>query len=76
MSHLPLKLLPTFTSEKDERNFWAEADSTEYLDWSSAESLSFPEPRSIFDQRRGMSVGHPYRPIFAQQSASALDSLQ
>jgi len=30
------KKLPEFKSEEDEREFWAAADSTEYLDWSSA----------------------------------------
>jgi predicted DNA binding CopG/RHH family protein len=29
------KKLPEFKNEQDERNFWAKADSTEYLDWSS-----------------------------------------
>ena len=30
------KKVPEFKSEEDERNFWATADSTEYIDWSSA----------------------------------------
>jgi len=30
------KKLPAFKTEDQERNFWATADSTEYLDWSSA----------------------------------------
>lgn len=29
------KKLPEFKTEDQERNFWATADSTEYLDWSS-----------------------------------------
>ena len=29
------KAIPEFKSEDDERKFWATADSTEYLDWSS-----------------------------------------
>ena len=29
------KKLPEFKSEDDERRFWATADSTEYVDWSS-----------------------------------------
>lgn len=29
------KKLPEFKNEEDERSFWASADSTEYLDWSS-----------------------------------------
>jgi predicted DNA binding CopG/RHH family protein len=30
------KKIPEFKSEEDERKFWGAADSTEYLDWSSA----------------------------------------
>jgi predicted DNA binding CopG/RHH family protein len=30
------KTLPKFRSEDEERNFWAKADSTQYLDWPSA----------------------------------------
>ena len=30
------RILPKFNSEDEERKFWASADSTEYLDWSSA----------------------------------------
>jgi predicted DNA binding CopG/RHH family protein len=30
------KKLPEFKTEDQERNFWATADSTEYLDWPSA----------------------------------------
>jgi predicted DNA binding CopG/RHH family protein len=29
------KKLPEFKSEEDERKFWATADSTEYVDWTS-----------------------------------------
>jgi predicted DNA binding CopG/RHH family protein len=30
------KKIPEFRNEDDERNFWNGADSTQYLDWSSA----------------------------------------
>jgi predicted DNA binding CopG/RHH family protein len=29
------KKLPEFKNEDEERKFWADADSTEYVDWSS-----------------------------------------
>ena len=29
-----LKKIPKFKSEEDERKFWAEVDSSEYIDWS------------------------------------------
>ena len=30
------KKIPNFTSEEAERKFWAVADSTQYVDWSTA----------------------------------------
>jgi len=36
------KKIPKFKSEKEEREFWQKVDSTEYLDWSKAERVSFP----------------------------------
>jgi predicted DNA binding CopG/RHH family protein len=40
-----LKKIPTFKSEDEERAFWAEADSTQYVDWSKARALRFPNLR-------------------------------
>ena len=37
-----MKKLPTFRSEAAERKFWAEHDSTEYVDWSKAKRAVFP----------------------------------
>lgn len=37
-----LKKVPEFKSEKDEREFWEAHDSSDYLNWSEAESLSLP----------------------------------
>jgi predicted DNA binding CopG/RHH family protein len=36
------KVVPAFADEAEERAFWQEADSTEYLDWSKAERVRFP----------------------------------
>ncbi|MDO9462459.1 MAG: BrnA antitoxin family protein [Deltaproteobacteria bacterium] len=36
------KKIPKFTSEDEERNFWATADSTEYVDWKKAERVVLP----------------------------------
>ena len=33
---------PIFKSEKAEREFWQENDSTEYVDWSKASHADFP----------------------------------
>jgi len=37
-----LKEIPKFNSEAEERKFWTNHDSTEYIDWENAESVSFP----------------------------------
>lgn len=34
--------IPKFKSERQEREFWARADSTRYVDWSSAKRLVLP----------------------------------
>jgi predicted DNA binding CopG/RHH family protein len=34
------KKIPQFKSEKQERDFWQSHDSTEYVDWKSAERLT------------------------------------
>ena len=31
-----MKKIPEFKTENDEREFWATADSTQYVDWTSA----------------------------------------
>lgn len=36
MKHVTKKGITEFKNEDDEREFWAKADSTKYLDWSSA----------------------------------------
>jgi len=42
MNKKSLKPIPKFRSEADERKFWETNDSTEYLDWSKAEHVRFP----------------------------------
>ncbi|MEW6768093.1 MAG: BrnA antitoxin family protein [Pseudomonadota bacterium] len=37
-----LKPIPSFKSEAEERKFWETHDSTEYLDWSKAQRMRFP----------------------------------
>ena len=36
------KQLPKFKSESEERRFWSTHDSTDYLDWSKAKRVLFP----------------------------------
>lgn len=37
-----LKTIPTFASEAEEQQFWETHDSTDYLDWSKAQSVVLP----------------------------------
>lgn len=37
-----LKPIPEFRSEAEERQFWETHDSTEYVDWSRARFVKFP----------------------------------
>jgi predicted DNA binding CopG/RHH family protein len=37
-----LKSIPKFASEDEERRFWEQHDSSEYLDWSQARQVVMP----------------------------------
>lgn len=37
-----LKPIPNFRNEDEERDFWGIHDSTDYVDWSKAEEVIFP----------------------------------
>ncbi len=37
-----LKKIPVFNSEEEEREFWAENDSSEFVDWKKAKKVKFP----------------------------------
>lgn len=36
------KKIPVFKTEEEERAFWAEEEATEYVDWSKASKVTFP----------------------------------
>lgn len=38
----PLKPIPDFASEEEERAFWQTHDSSEYVDWSKAKQVVLP----------------------------------
>jgi predicted DNA binding CopG/RHH family protein len=38
-----MEQMPKFSSEEEEREFWATHDSTKYIDWSQAERVVFPQ---------------------------------
>ena len=37
-----MKKIPKFINEKAEQEFWADHDSTEYMDWSKSRRTVFP----------------------------------
>jgi predicted DNA binding CopG/RHH family protein len=37
-----LKAIPKFRNEAEERRFWETHDSTDYIDWSKARRMRFP----------------------------------
>jgi predicted DNA binding CopG/RHH family protein len=45
MSKKKPKRVPAFATEEQERRFWADRDSTDYVDWASAERRTFPSLR-------------------------------
>ncbi len=61
------KSIPKFKNEDEERAFWSEHDSSEYLNWKSAERVLFPNlkpstrsislrlPESLLDALRQMA---------------------
>lgn len=52
-----LKKIPIFRTEDEEREFWAKADSTDYVDWSKARAVRFPRLPS--DIRNEEDSGDP-----------------
>ena len=39
------KKIPTFKSEGEEREFWRNHDTADYVDWSEAKEVAFPNLR-------------------------------
>jgi predicted DNA binding CopG/RHH family protein len=37
-----IKKIPNFKTEAEERDFWEKNDSSDYLDWNKAQSVSMP----------------------------------
>jgi len=38
-----LKVIPEFANEDDERHFWEQYDSSDYLDWTQAQQVVMPK---------------------------------
>ena len=50
------KKMPKFKSEAEERLFWQEHDSSEYIDWSDAENVIMPKLKTT---TRSISIRLP-----------------
>jgi len=64
MAHTSKKRIPKFKNEDEERAFWAQADSTDYIDWSQARPVAFP------------NLKPSTRPISLRLPQGLLDSLK
>ena len=51
-----IKLIPNFASEDEERDFWANHDSTEFVDWSNARRLTL---RNLKPSTKTISIRLP-----------------
>ena len=36
------KIIPSFVTEDEEREFWSKSESTEYIDWSQSKKMVLP----------------------------------
>jgi predicted DNA binding CopG/RHH family protein len=80
--------LPAFASEEEERDFWAEHDSTDYVDWSRAERVILPNlkpstrtislrlPEHMLDEIRMLANKRdvPYQSLLKSFLADRLDA--
>ena len=58
------KEIPVFKTEDDEREFWSNNDSTDFVDWKAAESVVLPKLKTTT------------RTISLRLSGSTLDKLR
>jgi len=75
-----LKPIPHFKTEVEEREFWQTHDSTEYVDYSAAENIKFPNlkltskpitirlPQSLIDRVKikAHQMDVPYQTLIKQ----------
>ncbi|NTW54514.1 MAG: hypothetical protein HGB15_07115 [Chlorobaculum sp.] len=56
------KTVPTFSSEQEEREFWATHDSSEYIDWENAKPAIFPNLKPTMKRHIKASVDSENQP--------------
>ncbi len=54
-----MKTIPEFKNENDEQDFWAKADSTQYVDWPSAKRRKLVQ---LTPSLKTISLHRPVRP--------------
>ena len=83
-----MKKTPKFKSEAEERRFWQEHDSTEYVDWSGAREVMLPKlkpstrtislrlPESMLDALKLMANKRdmPYQSLLKMFLSERLDA--
>jgi predicted DNA binding CopG/RHH family protein len=81
-----MKRIPRFKTENEEREFWAAADSSDYVDWSKARKAVFPNlkpslktislrlPESMLDELKLLANKHdvPYQSLIKMFLAERL----
>ncbi|MCL4825080.1 MAG: BrnA antitoxin family protein [Anaerolineales bacterium] len=82
------KHIPNCKSEKEERAFWAENDSMDYLDWKQAQRAIFPNlkptlksislrlPESMIDELRQLANERdiPYQSLIKHFLRESIDN--
>jgi len=53
----PIKAIPKFANEAEERAFWEKHDSTDYLDWTKARRVVLPNLR--FTTKKYLATAAP-----------------
>lgn len=81
------KKIPDFKNEDEERKFWSSHDSTDYIDWSRAKKIRFPElkpskkaisirmPKFLIDELKIISNrrGVPYQSLLKEFLAERIE---
>jgi predicted DNA binding CopG/RHH family protein len=79
--------IPKFATEDEERKFWSESDSTEYIDWSKSEKSTLPSlkpstrkislrlPQSMIDELKLLANKRdvPYQSLLKIYLAEKID---
>jgi len=82
-----MKKIPRFKTESEESEFWAKADSTEYIDWSKARKVVFSNlkpslktislrlPESMLDELKLLANKHdvPYQSLIKMFLAERIE---